>query len=113
MLLSDRGFPLQRQIDSMFNENSDLYHMHIDDAASEMGTSRRTLQRRLAEHGFDWRGLVEQYRFRNAIRMTAETDTKLIDLAHELGYTDQANFGRAFRKWTGVSPSSYRDMRSC
>jgi AraC-like DNA-binding protein len=111
-LVTDNENPLQRQIEMMLADRSDPYQTSIDDAAKAMGISRRTLQRRLALRGLDWRGLVERFRFHDAIRLTAESDIKLTDLAHELGYTDQANFGRAFRRWTGVSPSSYREMHA-
>jgi AraC-like DNA-binding protein len=32
----------------------------------------------------------------------------LVEIAHQLGYFDQANFNRAFRRWAGVTPSEYR-----
>jgi len=103
--------PLYHQINKLLVEHPDHYRMHIDHAAKSMGIGRRTLQRYLAHEGMDWRGLVEDFRFREAIHLMTETDIKLIDLAHCVGYTDQANFGRAFRKWTGMSPRTYREIR--
>jgi AraC-like DNA-binding protein len=103
--------PLQHQINEMLVEYPDQYRMHIDHAAKSMGIGRRTLQRHLAHEGGDWRGLVERIRFREAIRLLTETDIKLIELAQRVGYTDQANFGRAFRKWTGMPPRTYRELR--
>lgn len=103
--------PLQHQINRMLVEYPDQYRMHIDHAAKSMGIGRRTLQRHLAHEGVDWRGLVEGFRFRETIRLMTETDIKLIELAHRVGYADQANFGRAFRKWTGMSPRTYRELR--
>jgi len=71
----------------------------------------RPPQLSLAHEGTDWRGLVESCRCREAIRLLTESDIQLIELAHRIGYTDQANFGRAFRKWTGMSPRTYRKLR--
>lgn len=102
---------LASQIQELFAAGENCYRMGIDEIANDLGTSRRTLQRRLTDCGLEWSRLVEQYRFRKAIKMLADSDVQLIHLSHELGYTDQANFGRAFRKWTGMSPGTYRKLR--
>ena len=104
-------FSRQHQINKMLTEYLDQYRMHIDHAANSMGIGRRTLQRYLAHQGTDCRGLVERFRCREAIRLLTESDIQLVELAHRIGYTDQANFGRAFRKWTGMSPRTYRELR--
>ena len=36
---------------------------------------------------------------------------KLVEIGYEVGYTDPANFGRAFRRWTGVTPKTYRRLQ--
>ncbi len=74
------------------------------------GMSVRSLQRRLAEVGLSYSRLVEQVRFDAAIDYLQNSDTKLIDIALELGYRDPANFTRAFKRWTGVSPRAFRDQ---
>ena len=76
--------------------------------ASAIGMSVRTLQRRLAESGFSYSRLIEQERFRTAVRLLADPSIKVTNVAIELGYTDLANFTHAFRRWTGVSPSEFR-----
>jgi AraC-like DNA-binding protein len=37
-----------------------------------------------------------------------DQDVTFTEIAHHLGYTDQAHFTRAFRRWAGVTPSWYR-----
>ncbi|HEY8155468.1 MAG TPA: AraC family transcriptional regulator ligand-binding domain-containing protein [Myxococcota bacterium] len=76
--------------------------------ASAIGLSVRTLQRRLAASGFSYSRLIEQERFRTAVRLLADPSIKVTNVAIELGYTDLANFTHAFRRWTGVSPSAFR-----
>jgi AraC-like DNA-binding protein len=39
------------------------------------------------------------------------TDTPQSEIAHQLGYTNQFNFSRAFRRWAGVSPNAFRRQR--
>lgn len=76
--------------------------------AGAIGMSVRTLQRRLGESGLSYSGLIEEERFRTAVRLLADPSVKVTHVAIELGYTDLANFTHAFRRWTGVSPSEFR-----
>jgi AraC-like DNA-binding protein len=75
--------------------------------AQRIGFSVRTLQRELSDRGMDWSRLLDQVRLDHAATSLA-SETPICKIAHSLGYTDQANFGRAFRRWTGTTPKSYR-----
>ena len=70
--------------------------------------SVRTLQRRLAAAGVSHEVLVAQTRFATAAAVLEQTNAKILDLALDLGYSDHANFTRAFRRWAGCSPQEYR-----
>jgi AraC-like DNA-binding protein len=70
--------------------------------------SVRTLQRRLAEAGVSHQMLVAQARLATAAAVLERTDAKVLDLALDLGYSDHANFTRAFRRWTGYAPREFR-----
>jgi len=80
------------------------------DLAAAAGMSRRTLQRRLTEHGLNYSRLVEQVRFETAVNLLKNPRIKLIEIGAELGYTDPANFTHAFKRWAGVSPRKFRDL---
>lgn len=80
----------------------------IDLVAEIAGMSTRSLQRRLAENDLSYSHLVEQVRFEMAVHWLQNADIKLIEIAAELGYTDAANFTRAFKRWVGVSPRQFR-----
>jgi AraC-like DNA-binding protein len=75
--------------------------------AQRLGFSVRTLQRELSDRGLDWSRLLDQVRMDHAAQSLAG-ETPICEIAQSLGYTDQANFGRAFRRWTGTTPHSYR-----
>lgn len=79
-------------------------------AAKAAGVSIRTLQRRLEEHQLNYSQLVEKIRFEQAVELLQDPTNQLIDIAFELGYTDAANFTRAFKRWTGVSPREFRRL---
>lgn len=87
-------------------------HTQIGWIASAAGLSVRTLQRRLAEHGIDYSALIDRVRFDKAQTLLRDADYTFIDIAHELGYTDAATFTRAFRRWTGATPSDFRRLHA-
>jgi AraC-like DNA-binding protein len=72
------------------------------------GSSLRTFQRNLAAAGVSFSDLLEQVRCEVALEMMRDRHLRLIDVGLELGYSDSANFTRAFKRWTGVSPRFYR-----
>jgi AraC-like DNA-binding protein len=83
----------------------------IQQTAGFVGVSVRTLQRHLAEAGTTHESLVGRARFATAAALLEETDTKILDIALDLGYSDHAHFTRAFGRWAGCSPQDYRRRR--
>jgi AraC-like DNA-binding protein len=86
-------------------------HLEIDNAAEAAGMSSRTLQRRLAEKGLTYAGLVSKSRLRIAKTWLAESDMPVGEIAIMLGYSEATNFARAFRREVGASPLAYRRSR--
>lgn len=80
----------------------------LDSIASRLAMSGRTLKRRLHEHGFTFRQLLDEVRCRDGIRLLQGTSLPVEDIGYRLGYTAAGNFSRAFRKWTGTSPAEFR-----
>jgi AraC-like DNA-binding protein len=79
--------------------------------ARALGVSPRTLQRRLEERGVEYQRLVDDIRCREALRLVGASDTPLVEIGFQLGYSDPKAFRRAFRRWTGVSPAELRRGR--
>ena len=79
-------------------------------AADAAGTSVRSLQRELAGAGQSFHGVLDQARCDAACRLLDDPDRKVIEVSLALGYTDAANFTRAFRRWTGTSPQEFRRL---
>lgn len=80
----------------------------ISDVASQLAMSARTLQRRLADGGHSYQSLVDEARRRLSARLLAETDYSLNEVAFMAGFADQSAFTRAFKRWEGQTPRSYR-----
>ncbi len=83
----------------------------IELAAEVIGTSVRSLQRRLSTTGLTYSDLIEHVRFDAAARLLSEEGTKVIEAAYAVGYEDPSNFARAFRRIAGVSPREYRRLQ--
>ncbi|MFA5899692.1 MAG: AraC family transcriptional regulator ligand-binding domain-containing protein [Hyphomicrobium sp.] len=80
----------------------------VDWVAAKLGTTRRSLQRLLSRHEMTFNRVVEQALMRRAVSRLADRNAAITDIALELGYADGAHFTRAFRRWTGMAPSAYR-----
>jgi len=80
----------------------------IELAASNLHLSVRTLQRKLREHQLTFSQLVDSVRQDLAISYLLETDTKMVQIAQMLGFSEQSAFQRAFKRWKGISPMQFR-----
>ncbi|MFD5177960.1 AraC family transcriptional regulator [Nocardia sp. NPDC058379] len=83
----------------------------IEVVARELGTSPRTLRRRLTEAGTGFRALVDEVRCTLAEEMLTGTPLSIDDIAIRLGYAEATPFIHAFKRWTGTTPSAYRRSR--
>ena len=80
----------------------------LSSIASELAMSGRTLQRRLSDDGHSFQGVVDMARKDLAQRLLSETDYSLAEVAFLTGFAEQSGFTRAFKRWAGQTPRSYR-----
>lgn len=78
--------------------------------AEQLHMSPRTLRRKLQSQGSNYKKLLEDARRRDAITLIDSHDIEIAKVALMLGYTNPANFSRAFKQWTGSTPSQYRTL---
>jgi AraC-like DNA-binding protein len=76
--------------------------------ASLLAMSSRSLQRRLKEHGTSYVEVLRDTRRELAINHLRQQQCSITEIAFLLGFEDASAFARAFRAWTGVSPSAFR-----
>lgn len=80
----------------------------VSEVAAELGLGSRTLQRRLSESGHSFQSLVDLARKDLAQRLLRETPYSLAEVAFLTGFAEQSGFTRAFKRWAGQTPRSYR-----
>jgi AraC-like DNA-binding protein len=83
----------------------------IDYVAAKLGMSTRTLRRRLKEENSSYRELLDEVRFGLAREYLGNTELPLDEVSRLLGYTEPGNFSHAFRRWSGESPSAWRQLQ--
>ncbi|MGH7899038.1 MAG: AraC family transcriptional regulator [Candidatus Binatia bacterium] len=81
----------------------------LEAVAARLFVSARTLKRRLLKSGFTFRRLLDEARRRDSVRLLTDPTLTVQTISDQIGYSDPANFTRAFRKWTGMSPGTYRE----
>lgn len=76
--------------------------------ARELRLSTRTLKRKLADRGTTFTAIVDDVRRQRALLLLDDRALGVAEVAAAVGYTELANFTRAFRRWTGTTPGAYR-----
>ena len=80
----------------------------LSDIANCLGMSGRTLQRRLSEQGYSYQSLVDESRRQLAKNLLKQTGFSLVEVAFLTGFSEQSAFTRAFKRWAGQTPRSFR-----
>ena len=93
MLEKQNGFP-------SLNVTARLCHM-----------TPRTLHRRLIDEGTAFKEILEDVRHMLAVEHLKSGHLTIQEIAYTLGYTDLANFRRAFKRWEGIPPSGFRSRK--
>ena len=79
-----------------------------DTVADRLHRSRSTLQRQLSGEGTSYRDILESTRQALAEKYLRDGDYSQAEIAFMVGFSDQSNFARAFKRWTGMSPGEFQ-----
>jgi AraC-like DNA-binding protein len=114
---------LQMQVDELQSRWNDDYLAHLrrvltsvlvigpamaDEVAALFSMSSRTLDRRLNALGTTFREVAQEAKCQIACQMLNDSEIKVGDLADLLHYSDASAFIKAFKRWTGSTPSAWR-----
>jgi AraC-like DNA-binding protein len=80
----------------------------VEEIAKRLHLSTRTLKRQLAAVGTTFSDILDDWRRERAVLLLERRELSLDEVAARLGYSDVANFTRAFKRWTGKTPGGYR-----
>ena len=83
----------------------------LAEVAKRLKTSPRTLQRRLGAEGTSFQDVVDSVREELARIYMADTKRRYTvgELAYLLGFSEISALSRAFKRWTGMTPTQWRD----
>lgn len=79
--------------------------------AKALGHAPATLKLKLAQRGASFQGLLNDLRAEFAKSYLAQPNLSITEITFLLGFTDVSNFTRAFKRWTGMSPSAFRQAK--
>lgn len=103
----DRGHVAMR-VRARLTEQLSSGHASQESIADALHMSVRSLQRCLDNEGTSYKSLVDETRRELAAHYIAESHRSINEITYLLGFSEPSNFSRAFRRWTGKSPSAYR-----
>lgn len=89
------------------NENDIIYCPSFETIALNLNMSAQTLRRRLKVEGTSYPVIKDEIRRDLAIDYLLNSNRSITDISNALGFSEPRSFTRAFKQWTGVSPSKY------
>lgn len=104
------GTGLLEQVRALLTQTPGEY-LSLLELSRALGTSARSLRRALSRLGSSYQTLLFEVRREHALDFIRSPHLSVESLAQKLGFSDARAFRRAFKRWTGVTPSEYRQER--
>lgn len=99
---------IRREVEAVIPPLLENGEANIDRVARDMGLSRQTLYRRLKAEGVTFEQLLDELRHKLALKLLRDEHLAVKQASWRLGFSEPAAFSRAFKRWTGTSPSEAR-----
>jgi len=94
-------------LEDIIVKNLNVHGFSVFNAADMMNVSVKTLQRKLLKFNVNFSLMVHNTKLRRAIFLLKENELSIKQISFELGFLSPSSFSRAFKSWTGYSPSNY------
>jgi len=98
---------IETRVRALVQQQLPLRTLTKEDAARHLHMSPHTLQIKLSKNNTTFQAVVNETRRALACMHLENSALSITEIAYMLGFTDTSNFSRAFRRWTGLSPSEY------
>jgi AraC-like DNA-binding protein len=102
-----RSPALSERVRALLDHEPELGSIDAEQIAAKLGMNARTLRRRLRAEGLGIRELIDESRMRVACTNLLHPKATIKDTAERLGYSEPSAFHRAFKRWTGRTPSEF------
>lgn len=96
------------RLKAFLTRDAENLNKDLETCAKELGISSSSLRRKLREEGENFHTLRDGLRRRRAMYYLQQTHKSIDAIASLMGYSEPSTFHRAFRKWTGETPRSFR-----
>jgi len=101
--------PFTSRVRDVLVEQARTQQPDMNGVARALGLSRRSLRRRLVAEGSSYKAIVKEALAIVAKQYLRDRRLTIQETAFEMGFADTSTFHRAFKRWTGRTPSAYRD----
>lgn len=101
------GSPLVEKVMAVLRQNLDA-PPNLEELAARFHCTPRTLRRYLNQSGQGYQRLLDELRREQAKNLLAEANVPVARIAEQLGFSEPASFRHAFKRWTGLSPRTWR-----
>jgi AraC-like DNA-binding protein len=99
--------PIDYLVERSIEKGLDRQDYSIDSVAKQVGMSKRTLHRQLLRRNTNYKQILDAVRKKRILETLSKSSTSVTKLAYDLGYSDLANFRRAFKRIFGMTPQAY------
>ncbi|MFQ5935039.1 MAG: AraC family transcriptional regulator [Acidiferrobacterales bacterium] len=99
---------LKLRVEATLLEQLSSGHATQESIARALHLSTRTLQRKLRDEGTTYKDLLDETRRQLAADYVKQSELSVNEITFLLGFSEPANFSRAFKRWTGLTPSQFR-----
>jgi len=92
-------------------ENNHHYNLTVEVAAKHLNMSKSTLTRKLKLESTTFKLILDKLKKQRASHLLLESELTVEAIAFDLGYEDNSNFGRSFKRWFNCAPSTFRQRK--